>query len=55
MGHRLEVFTNEAAAMKMIKVAESFGIEAKIIGRVEAAERATLLLKGEFGELKYEY
>jgi len=55
MGHRLEVFTNEAAAMKMIKVAESFGIEAKIIGRVEAAERATLLLMGEFGELKYEY
>ena len=55
MGHRLEVFTNEAAATKMIKVAESFGIEAKIIGRVEAAERATLLLKGEFGELKYEY
>ena len=55
MGHRLEVFTNEAAATKMIKVAESFGIEAKIIGRVEAAERASLLLKGEFGELKYEY
>jgi len=55
MGHRLEVFTNKVAAEKMIKVAHSFGIEAKVIGRVEPAAKASLILKGEFGELKYEY
>jgi phosphoribosylformylglycinamidine cyclo-ligase len=55
MGHRLEVFTNAAAAEKMIKVAETFNIEAKIIGRVEPAAKSVLTLKGSFGELKYEY
>jgi phosphoribosylformylglycinamidine cyclo-ligase len=55
MGHRLEIFTHEAAAAKMIEVAKAFGIEAKVVGRVEAAEKSSLLLKGAFGELKYEY
>lgn len=53
MGHRLEVFTNEAVADKMISIARSFHIEAKIIGRVEPAITASLLLKGSFGELRY--
>ena len=53
MGHRLEVFTNEKAAAKMINAAQVFNIEAKIIGRVEAAAQSSLLLKGSFGELKY--
>jgi phosphoribosylformylglycinamidine cyclo-ligase len=55
MGHRLEVFTSEAAAGKMIAAAQAFGIEAKIVGRVAAAEKARLTLAGEFGELVYEY
>ena len=55
MGHRLEVFTNEATAQKMIDAAKPFNIEAKIIGRVEAAEKSSLVLKGGFGELVYEY
>ncbi len=55
MGHRLEVFTNETAAVKMIAAANTFNIEAKIIGRVEAALQSSLLLKGSFGELVYEY
>jgi phosphoribosylformylglycinamidine cyclo-ligase len=55
MGHRLEVFTNKKAAGKMIAAAEKFGIEAKVIGRVEAALEPSLLLKGGFGEISYEY
>ena len=55
MGHRLEVFTNETAAVKMIAAANTFNIEAKIIGRVEAALQSSLLLKGNFGELLYDY
>ena len=53
MGHRLEVFTNETTAAKMINAAQVFNIEAKIIGRVEAAAQSSLLLKGGFGELLY--
>ncbi len=55
MGHRLEVFTNEAAAEEMIVAAKQFNIEAKVIGRVEAAASANLLLKGSFGEITYAY
>lgn len=55
MGHRLEVFTNDAAAEEMIVAAKQFNIEAKVIGRVEAAASANLLLKGSFGEITYAY
>ena len=57
MGHRLEIFTTEAAAAQMVQTAAAFNIEAKIIGRVEAAKDAqsTLLLKGVFGEVEYKY
>jgi phosphoribosylformylglycinamidine cyclo-ligase len=55
MGHRLELFTTETTAEKMIGVAKTFGIEAKVIGRVEPAAKPSLLLKGDFGNLLYEY
>lgn len=45
MGHRLEVFTNEADAADMIRVGEQFGIAAKIVGRVEANDKKELVLK----------
>jgi phosphoribosylformylglycinamidine cyclo-ligase len=53
MGHRLEVFTSEGAARQIINLAESFGIEAKVVGRVEEATRKELILKGSFGEIVY--
>jgi phosphoribosylformylglycinamidine cyclo-ligase len=53
MGHRLEIFTNPQAAEAMIAIAASFGIEAQIVGRVEAAVEKELVLKGSFGEIKY--
>ncbi len=53
MGHRLEIFTNASAAAEMIEIAAAFDIEAKIIGRVEAAAKSELILKGSFGEIVY--
>lgn len=55
MGHRLEIFTNENAAKEMIKVAAQLGIEAMIVGRVEAAEKASLHLHTSEGEIVYGY
>jgi phosphoribosylformylglycinamidine cyclo-ligase len=55
MGHRLEVFTSEAAAESMIAIAASFGIEARIIGRTEHAQHSRLTIRGDFGELTYDY
>ncbi len=53
MGHRLEIFTNEAAAGDMIRAGQQFGIEAKIVGRVEAAREKSLLLKVGEEEIVY--
>ncbi len=55
MGHRLEIFTDEKSAAQMIKTAAELGIEAKIVGRVEAPQstKSSLILRGSFGEVVY--
>jgi phosphoribosylformylglycinamidine cyclo-ligase len=53
MGHRLEIFTDENAAPQIISIAERFGIDAKVVGRVEESAKKELVLKGSFGELLY--
>ncbi len=53
MGHRLEIFTNQSTAEAMIAIAAELNIEAKIVGRVEAANTPQLLLQGSFGEIVY--
>ncbi len=55
MGHRLEVFTNEKNAQEMIDLASEFNLEAQVIGRVEASNKKELILKGNFGEIVYDY
>ncbi|MFK7972633.1 MAG: AIR synthase related protein [Bacteroidia bacterium] len=53
MGHRLEIYTDEATAPAMIEMAEGLGLQAQIVGRCEAADKNELTLQGHFGELKY--
>ncbi len=55
MGHRLEVFTDADSAKAMIEIAASLSIEAKIVGRVEAADKASLHLLTSEGTITYEY
>lgn len=45
MGHRMEIYTDAASAEKMIQVSKSFGIDAKLIGRVEASDRKKLTIQ----------
>jgi len=45
MGHRLEIFTDEKSAGDIINTSLQFGIEAKIVGRVEASDKKELILK----------
>lgn len=45
MGHRLELFTSAANAGNMISAARGLGIEAQIVGRVEASDKKELILK----------
>ncbi len=53
MGHRLEIYTNKEAAEKMIALSESMGIEARIIGYVETAEKNELIIESELGTFQY--
>lgn len=53
MGHRLEVFTTEKAAPEMIKIADNYGIGAKVVGRVEIGDRKEVVLKVQGEEIGY--
>jgi phosphoribosylformylglycinamidine cyclo-ligase len=50
MGHRLEIFTTPGAADELIGISQSFGIEARIVGRVEPASKKSLVLKTPSGD-----
>ena len=50
MGHRMEVYTDPTTADAVITIAESFGIDAKIIGRTEPAKANRLTLITPSGE-----
>jgi phosphoribosylformylglycinamidine cyclo-ligase len=53
MGCRMEIFTKPSDAENMIALAKSFGIEAQIIGRVEAHEKKQLQISTPNGLLIY--
>jgi phosphoribosylformylglycinamidine cyclo-ligase len=53
MGHRMELYVPEEIATDLIKISESFGVAAQIIGRVEAAEKKQVTIRSEFGEFVY--
>lgn len=54
MGHRMEIYTNEATAAKVVEISKSFGIQAQVIGRVEAAPGTKkLTIISEHGHFEY--
>ncbi|MEQ1798256.1 MAG: AIR synthase related protein [Lacibacter sp.] len=53
MGTRLEIYTNEKDTAAMISVAQSFGVDAQVIGRVEDSEKKELLIKAGGVEINF--
>lgn len=53
MGHRMEVYLPQQYAEQVISIAEGFGIEAKVVGRVEKADKKQVTLKTENGVFEY--
>ncbi len=53
MGHRMEVYLPSDKAGMVIDIAREFNIDARIIGRVEAAPANSLTIRSEFGEFRY--
>lgn len=54
MGHRFEIYTDAETAQEIIKISESFNVEAKIVGRVEASENKKLTINSRHGKFEYE-
>lgn len=54
MGQRLEIYTDEISAKKMIEIAASLNIEAQISGYVQEGKRE-LVIESEFGRFEYTY
>ncbi|MDA0713675.1 MAG: AIR synthase-related protein [Bacteroidetes bacterium] len=53
MGHRMELYVPSEIAQELMDISMSFGIEAKVVGRVEAAEGESVTIRSEFGEFHY--
>jgi phosphoribosylformylglycinamidine cyclo-ligase len=53
MGHRLELYVGEDDARTVLEVVGAFGIEARIVGRVEAAEQGEVRVATPGGEEEY--
>jgi len=55
MGHRMEIFTSEAAAPAVMDIANAMGVEARIIGRVEPSNQKKLTLLVKDQSILFEY
>jgi len=53
MGHRMELYVAPEDASSVINIAESFGIEGRIVGRVEDAPTNRLTITSEEGTFEY--
>lgn len=53
MGHRMEIYVPKEIAENIIAISKDFGVEAQIVGRVEAAESKKLTIISEFGTFEY--
>jgi phosphoribosylformylglycinamidine cyclo-ligase len=53
MGHRMELYVDPSIAQNIIEISKSFGVAAKIIGRVEANDSKKLTIISDHGVFEY--
>ena len=53
MGHRMELYLSEDIAQDVIKISNSFNVDAQIIGRVEEFEGKKLTIESKLGTFIY--
>lgn len=52
-GHRMELYVNAAVATDLIEISKSFGVDAQVVGRVDAFDFKKLTIKSEYGIFEY--
>jgi phosphoribosylformylglycinamidine cyclo-ligase len=50
----MEIYLPADKAQRIIEISQSFGIDAQIVGRVEASDKKQLDIHSEFGDFHYE-
>lgn len=53
MGHRMEIYLPEHLAQNIVNISQSFGIDARVVGRVEKADYPTVRLQTPNGTFDY--
>lgn len=53
MGHRMELYVPETIAEEMIRISNSFKVDARIIGCCKPSEGKKVIIKSEYGEFTY--
>ncbi|HOZ91440.1 MAG TPA: AIR synthase-related protein, partial [Bacteroidia bacterium] len=53
MGHRMEIYVSAEHVQEIISIANTFQMEAQIIGRVEKSTTKKLTISSEFGTFEY--
>ena len=53
MGHRMELYVPETIADTLISISQSFGVDAQVVGRVEASPNKQLTILSPYGEFGY--
>eukprot|EP00929_Paragymnodinium_shiwhaense_P066986 TRINITY_DN33680_c0_g1_i1.p1 TRINITY_DN33680_c0_g1~~TRINITY_DN33680_c0_g1_i1.p1 ORF type:complete len:2189 (-),score=547.14 TRINITY_DN33680_c0_g1_i1:559-7125(-) len=55
MGHRMEIYTDAASAQRIIDISKSFGVDAQVVGRVEAMSAGSkkVTISSEYGCFEY--
>jgi len=53
MGHRMELYVPEPIASTLISISKFFGVDAQVVGRVEASPKKQLTILSPYGEFGY--
>ena len=53
MGHRMELYVDNKYSDEIIKISKSFGVDAKVIGRVESSTEKKLTISSKYGKFEY--
>lgn len=53
MGHRMEIYVSAQFAEEIIQIANQFQVDARIIGRVEAADKKRVTIESQYGTFAY--
>ena len=53
MGHRMEIYTDSKTANELIKISNSCGIDAQVIGKVQSSDTKKLSISSELGNFEY--